>query len=196
MAVFYRTNALSRVLEDVLRCEGIPMIARGTAYYQREEVKHVPPNPLRVVANLADEVSLRRIVNVPARGIGDTSLRCVELWGNERGLGAHGGPACGGGRTGTSSTLAPRRASTIGKFVEMLGDWGGVPEGGVLGASRARAAHCRTWASASSGESGLEDMYKKGRTETDEERVDNLAELVSSAGGVRGGIHAGVGPGG
>src|SRR5690606_25535573 len=78
MAVFYRMNALSRVIEEELRNRGIPyIIARGTAFYEREEVKNALAY-LRVVANQADDVSLARIVNVPTRGIGAASLRQVE----------------------------------------------------------------------------------------------------------------------
>jgi DNA helicase-2/ATP-dependent DNA helicase PcrA len=74
MAVFYRTNALSRVIEEHLRQSGIPyVIARGTAFYEREEVKNAL-GYLRVVANQADDISLLRIVNTPARGIGKASL--------------------------------------------------------------------------------------------------------------------------
>ena len=78
MAVFYRTNALSRVMEDALRQAGIPYtIARGTAFYQREEIKNAVAY-LRAVANTADDVSLERIVNTPSRGIGKTSLDRVR----------------------------------------------------------------------------------------------------------------------
>jgi DNA helicase-2/ATP-dependent DNA helicase PcrA len=78
MAVLYRINALSRVLEDALRDEGIPyVIARGTAFYERKEVKDALAY-LRVVHNPRDEVSLRRIVNTPTRGIGRTTLQKIE----------------------------------------------------------------------------------------------------------------------
>src|SRR6185369_42113 len=67
IAVFYRTNALSRVMEDALRDAGVPyVIARGTAYYQREEIKHALAY-LRMVANPSDDVSVSRIINTPAR---------------------------------------------------------------------------------------------------------------------------------
>ena len=79
MAVFYRTNALSRVIEEAMREANIPYtIARGTSFYEREEVKNAI-GYLRVVANQADSVSLSRIINVPTRGIGDTSYDRVEM---------------------------------------------------------------------------------------------------------------------
>jgi DNA helicase-2/ATP-dependent DNA helicase PcrA len=86
MAVFYRINALSRVMEDALRKAGVPyQIARGVEFYNRKEIKDVLAY-LRVVANPSDEVSLDRIINVPARGLGDTSVKQVHAWGIANGL--------------------------------------------------------------------------------------------------------------
>ena len=66
MAIFYRMNALSRVMEDALRRANVPyQIARGVEFYNRKEIKDVLAY-LRVIANPSDEVSLTRIVNVPA----------------------------------------------------------------------------------------------------------------------------------
>ncbi|MCA9277449.1 MAG: hypothetical protein KDA29_15695, partial [Phycisphaerales bacterium] len=80
MAIFYRNNALSRVLEDECRGAGVPyVIARGTAFYQREEVKDAIAY-LRVVANPADDVSLRRIINKPARKIGRTTIDALDTF--------------------------------------------------------------------------------------------------------------------
>lgn len=74
MAVVYRMNALSRNVEDALRRRGIPhVIARGTAFYDRREVRDTL-SYLRAIANPADDVALGRIVNVPVRGIGATTL--------------------------------------------------------------------------------------------------------------------------
>jgi len=75
MAIFYRMNALSRVMEDALRKENVPyVIARGVEFYNRKEIKDVLAY-LRVVANPSDEVSLERIANTPARGISDATLK-------------------------------------------------------------------------------------------------------------------------
>ncbi len=74
MAVLYRMNALSRTLEDALRRRNIPhVIARGTAFYERREVRDTL-SYLRAIVNPLDENALRRIINVPARGIGATSI--------------------------------------------------------------------------------------------------------------------------
>ncbi len=73
-AIFYRTNAQSRALEDALRTNGIPYQVFGTvSFYKRKEIKDVVAY-LRFTLNTHDEESLRRIINFPARGIGETSL--------------------------------------------------------------------------------------------------------------------------
>ncbi|MBI4717806.1 MAG: UvrD-helicase domain-containing protein [Planctomycetes bacterium] len=74
IAVFYRVNSLSRAVEEALLREGIKyQVARGVEFYNRKEVKDVLAY-LRVLVNPADEVALFRIINTPARGIGDTTL--------------------------------------------------------------------------------------------------------------------------
>jgi DNA helicase-2/ATP-dependent DNA helicase PcrA len=78
IAILYRTNAQSRALEDALRDRSIPYrIFGGLRFYDRKEIKDVIAY-LRVLQNPADAVSLRRIINVPARGIGDTTIDKLE----------------------------------------------------------------------------------------------------------------------
>lgn len=189
MAVFYRTNALSRVVEDALRAAGMPyVIARGTAFYEREEVKDALAY-LRVVANPADEVSLRRIVNKPARGIGAASIGRLEGAALERGATLLEAlrDAAGGG---ASDDVSNRAASAIGKFIATLDAWTGHGTfmGGEASGSLAELVERVIK------ESGLEKLYEsrraKGRaarsgaegTEApDEDRLGNLEELISSA---------------
>ena len=74
MAVFYRTNAQSRVIEEALMRFGIPYkVVGGTRFYDRREIKDAMAY-LRAVVNPADEVSVKRVLNVPKRGVGDTSV--------------------------------------------------------------------------------------------------------------------------
>src|SRR6266540_720886 len=74
VAVFYRTNAQSRVLEDALRARNLPYaVVGGTRFFDRAEIKNLVAY-LRAVANPDDGLSLQRIVNVPARGIGQTTV--------------------------------------------------------------------------------------------------------------------------
>lgn len=175
MAVFYRNNSLSRVMEDSLRRRGIPyLIARGTAFYQREEVKDAVAY-LRVLANPADEVSLRRIINKPARKIGATSLTRIDAWAAERQL-----PLIDALRNvDRVPDLSAGAAAAVTKFVALIDSWTGA--GRFMGAEVAQSLP--ELVDRVLKESGLEAMYKAARSadEADEERLNNLAELVSSA---------------
>jgi len=177
MAVFYRTNSLSRVLEDALRQGGIPYtIARGTAFFDREEIKTAVAF-LRLVANPADSVSLRRIINTPARGISDSSVRSLEqhaashdctLW-----------EACL--EPSESMGINARAVQAIRKFVDLVESWTG--GGSFMGAQV--PASLATLVERILAESGLRDMYARqaaaSKSEADSDRVDNLDELISSA---------------
>ncbi len=80
IAVFYRTNAQSRVLEDVLVRQQVPyQVIGGARFYERAEIKDLVAY-LQVIDNPADAVSLTRIANRPRRGIGDTSLARLQEW--------------------------------------------------------------------------------------------------------------------
>ncbi len=85
MAVFYRTNAQSRVLEEYLMRVGIPYkVVGGTRFYDRKEIKDAL-GYLKAIANPADEVSVKRILNFPKRGIGDTSMAKVDSFASAHG---------------------------------------------------------------------------------------------------------------
>ncbi|KAB2837371.1 AAA family ATPase, partial [bacterium] len=85
-AVFYRTNAQSRVFEDELRRQNIPyVIYGGTRFYDRMEIKDIL-SYLWVLANPADGLHLRRIINVPGRGIGKVTVEKLEQFAAQRGL--------------------------------------------------------------------------------------------------------------
>lgn len=85
-AVLYRTNAQSRVLEEMMMREGIPyQVFGGLKFYERKEIKDLLAY-LRVIANPADTVSLRRIINVPKRGVGPGTLEKVEELAAFRGI--------------------------------------------------------------------------------------------------------------
>lgn len=82
--VLYRTNAQSRVLEEVFMRHGIPYkIVGGIRFYERKEIKDMLAY-LRVIANPADTVSLLRIVNIPQRQIGPKTLKCVQNFANRK----------------------------------------------------------------------------------------------------------------
>ncbi len=78
VAIFYRTNAQSRVLEDALMRLSVPYrVVGGVRFYERREVKDVL-GYLQLIANPDDDVALRRVINVPRRGIGDRSVAALE----------------------------------------------------------------------------------------------------------------------
>ncbi len=86
MAILYRTNPQSRSLEEELRRKGIPYhIYGGLSFYQRKEIKDIIAY-LRVCVNPQDETALRRIINYPARGIGDTTLERVWKTASQAGI--------------------------------------------------------------------------------------------------------------
>ena len=86
VAVFYRTNAQSRVIEEQLMRQGIPYrVIGGTRFYDRREVKDALAY-LKAVVNPVDEVSLKRVLNVPKRGIGDSTVGRLDAWANSHGV--------------------------------------------------------------------------------------------------------------
>ncbi len=83
-AVFYRTNAQSRVLEDEFRTAGIPYtIVGGLGFYERKEIKDALAY-IKVIANPSDSVSLKRIINTPLRGIGNATVEKAERFAGEQ----------------------------------------------------------------------------------------------------------------
>ncbi|MER3523009.1 MAG: DNA helicase [Ignavibacteria bacterium] len=83
-AVLYRTNAQSRSIEDGLRRKGMPyVIVGGIEFYKRKEIKDVLAY-LRILANPRDEESILRVINVPTRGIGDTTIEKVQAFASSR----------------------------------------------------------------------------------------------------------------
>ncbi len=107
VAIFYRTNAQSAALEEGMARAEVPYkVVGGTKFYDRKEIKDVLAY-LRVLVNPDDEVSWRRIVNVPKRGVGDTSVAKLAGFAGLRGISfgeavAEAGEAGVGGRAGKS----------------------------------------------------------------------------------------------
>jgi len=86
LAVFYRTNAQSRVMEEALMRVGVPYkVVGGVRFYDRREVKDALAY-LKAVINPADEISVKRVVNVPKRGIGDTTIGRLDVFARANGI--------------------------------------------------------------------------------------------------------------
>lgn len=116
IAVLYRTNAQSRVMEDALRRSQIPyQVIGGLRFYERKEIKDVLAY-MRVLINPDDSISLKRIVNVPARGIGKTSLEKVESFCREKGLPFFEGLR----RAGKGELLGAAATKKIANFISIM----------------------------------------------------------------------------
>ncbi len=165
-AVFYRTNAQSRVLEDVLVRQGVPyQVIGGPRFYERMEIRDATAY-LSVISNPADAVSLMRIANRPRRGIGDTSLQRlvahatalgIPLWEamaepEAAGVGAAGAKAVRGFRTLMQSLMASAQELEVDELLEA-----------VLARS------------------GTIEAYEAERTIESRGRLENLEELVGVA---------------
>ena len=119
MAVMYRINAMTRVLEDALMKAGVPyQIIRGTEFYGRREVKDVIAY-LRLITTPEDNISLERVINVPARSIGQTSVARLSGYANEHRLTLM--EAC---RMADKIDGLPKRAAEgCRKFAAMIDSW-------------------------------------------------------------------------
>ena len=168
VAVFYRTNAQSRVFEEVFIRVGLPYkVVGGVRFYERKEVKDALAY-LRVLGNPADLVSLRRILNTPKRGIGDRAEACVEAFSSRERIPFWEGLQ----RADEVPGLATRSLKAISAFVTMIEELTAMAEAGepadvVLEAVLAR--------------SGYADELEESDDPQDETRVENLAELVAVA---------------
>ena len=121
-AVMYRTNAQSRALEEAFIRYGMPYkLVAGTRFYERREVKDIIAY-LRLVQNPYDSVSLLRIINVPARGIGQRSLDELIQWSRSQGVPEYRGLQLLAGATDGEAELpfTPRTVKTLAGFAVML----------------------------------------------------------------------------
>jgi DNA helicase-2/ATP-dependent DNA helicase PcrA len=118
VAVFYRTNAQSRVFEEVFIRVGLPYrVVGGVRFYERREVRDLLAY-LRVLVNPADAVSLRRVLNVPKRGIGDRAEACVEALASRERIGWYEALE----RCDDAPGLNTRAAKSIKEFMALLAD--------------------------------------------------------------------------
>jgi len=166
VAVFYRTNAQSRAVEEVFVRVGLPYkVVGGTRFYERREVKDALAY-LRVISNPTDTVNLRRILNVPKRGIGDRASACIaQLAERER------VPFVAAlGRPQDAPGIATRSVAAITAFTSLLEALRTVHEGGSGVGDLLEAVVEQT---------GYLAELLASQDPQDETRVENLAELVA-----------------
>jgi DNA helicase II / ATP-dependent DNA helicase PcrA len=167
VAVFYRTNAQSRVFEEVFIRVGLPYrVVGGVRFYERREVRDLLAY-LRLIANPADEVSLRRVLNVPKRGIGDRAEEYVAAFAQRERITFAQALA----RPSDVPGLAARSASAIAGFNALLDGLRELAEA-VPVAELAEAVLDRT---------GYQTSLESSTDLQDVSRVENLKELVSVA---------------
>ena len=159
-AVLYRSSFLSRQIETALLKRKIPYtVWGGIRFFERKEIKDVL-SYLRLVANEDDDISFRRIINLPARKFGDSSLKTLVSISEEEGI-----PLMTALRRHIGEK--PFNKPTLSKFIELIdGARGRVP--------LMRVSDLADWVMK---ESGLGDLY---RNDEEEERLENIAELINS----------------
>jgi len=182
VAILYRTNAQSRTLEDALRRTGTAYrIIGGVRFYERKEIKDALAY-LKVILNPLDDVSLRRIINVPARGIGKgvmESLEAVDVPADSS------SPLFAGIDPGVASrslwarlehvvrsrSLAPRAVASLAAFRDLIVGMRAMIENESVAIALGKVLD----------QSGYLQDLREERSEDAEGRIENLAELVSAA---------------
>lgn len=165
-AVLYRTNAQSRALEDGLRRSGMSyIIVGGVRFYERKEIKDILAY-LKLIANPKDSVSLKRIINFPLRGIGNSTLRRLEERSLEKGLDLFEVTGC----VDDISDIPSRIKKSVSNFHNFI----------------TKYIHLKDKISANElvrtlvDEAGLLAMYKEDTSIDGQGRADNIRELLSA----------------
>lgn len=159
-AVLYRSSFLSRLVEQALLKRKIPYtVWGGVRFFERKEIKDVL-SYLRLVANEEDDLSFRRIINLPARKFGDTSLKTLVSISEEEGL-----PLMTALRKHIQEK--PFNKPSLMQFIRLI-------DGARERISLMRVSDLSDWIMK---ESGLGDLY---RNDEEEERLENIAELINS----------------
>ncbi|MBP2411873.1 DNA helicase-2/ATP-dependent DNA helicase PcrA [Arthrobacter stackebrandtii] len=165
VAIFYRTNAQSRAIEDILVRVGLPYrVVGGTRFYERKEIKDALAY-LRALVNPDDDVNLRRILNEPKRGIGDRAEGAVAALAERERISFSAALA----RADEAPGIASRSLNAVNTFAKMMGDL----------AEIAASSSPATALEAVLEQSGYLEALRTSTDPQDESRVENLAELVA-----------------
>jgi DNA helicase-2/ATP-dependent DNA helicase PcrA len=165
IAVLYRSNAQSRVIEHALFTAGMPYrVYGGLRFFERQEIKHALAY-LRLVANQEDDGALLRVINFPARGIGARSLE--QLQGMAQNRASEGGMSLWA--AACANTLSGKAATSIAAFVKLIDAMRSATAGLPLPEAIAHVVE----------HSGLTAHYRNEKEGAD--RLENLDELVNAA---------------
>lgn len=166
-AILYRTNAQSRIFEESLRRAAIPYkIIGGTKFYDRKEIKDMLAY-LKALVNPEDSVSLKRIINVPKRGIGDATIQKIMDFANDYEIGLYDALS----QVRTIPTLTARNCGGIEKFMEMMDNLMVLSE----------TIPVSTLIETILKETGYMKELESSKEIEDKSRIENLKELVSDA---------------
>lgn len=164
-AVLYRTNAQSRVLEEAFLTFRIPhKLVGGQRFYERKEIKDLVAY-LRLTLNSNDDVSLKRVINEPTRGIGATTQGSAELWARERDLSLFAAYA----DQAFQSQQTKKTASGIRAFVSCIEDANHLAGGHDVTHVLKHLLH----------HSGYLEALRQDRSEEARSRLENLQELIN-----------------
>ena len=167
-AVFYRTNAQSRIFEEIFMRAAIPYkVVGGLRFYERKEVKDILAY-LRVLANPTDEVSLRRIINLPKRGIGDRAIEEVDAFAFSQGISFWDALL----RVREATGVPNKASQSITEFTQMISALAVLVEINTKPSTIIEAAL---------EQSGLMKELANSSDPQDEVRIENLQELVSAS---------------
>ncbi|WP_332643645.1 DNA helicase PcrA [Aeromicrobium sp.] len=168
VAIFYRTNAQSRVFEEVFIRVGLPYrVVGGVRFYERKEIKDALAY-VRVLINPRDAVSLRRILNEPKRGIGDRAEAAIQRLADRHEISFWEAMT----RANEADDLATRSLNAIQTFTQTMSELMAMAESGAPADAVLEAALTR---------SGYLNALEQSTDPQDETRVENLAELVAVA---------------
>ncbi len=172
VAVFYRTNSQSRVFEDVFLRVGLPYkVVGGVRFYERKEIRDALAY-LRVLSNPEDTVSMRRILNVPKRGIGERAEETVAAYADRERISFAAALRTAAEQPERLIGLATRSQRNIAAFVQMIDELTEMVERGEETAEILEAIYAR---------SGYTEELEASEDPQDGSRRENLAELVTVA---------------
>ncbi len=164
IAVLYRTNAQSRVIEEACIKAGVPYrVFGGTRFYERKEIKDVLAY-LRLIVNQDDDMALERVVNVPKRGIGEGTLARVRELANEQGLSLFAAM-----QEHDLLGLSVRFTEQFDRFTTLIRQWAAMQE--YLNVTELAGEVLQ--------QSGYRDMMQAERTIEAQTRLENVEELLS-----------------
>ena len=166
VAVFYRTNAQTRALEEIFIRAGIPYrVIGGTKFYERQEIKDAF-GYLIAIANPRDDYAIRRILNVPKRGIGDATETAIATFAERNGISVRQSL----GHVGELG-FGPKISNALHELADLLNELSARIETDAVDVILREVLN----------KSGYLDALKASRDPQDEARVENLEELLSVA---------------